>query len=195
VARSSAQTRQRILDAAFGLFWRQGFLRVSLDEVATRAKITKRALYQHFRSKDDLMAAVLDHASRLSMERLGVVAARMPRSASGAIDAFFGELAAWGNAKRYSGAGFTRAVAELADLPGHPARAIARRHKALVEAVLTDLLAKRAVLSLAERAREMMLLMEGAMSLILIHGDPSYAQAAARAAKTCIAKASKRPSS
>ncbi|MFY9784608.1 MAG: helix-turn-helix domain-containing protein, partial [Pseudolabrys sp.] len=52
--RSKHQTRLRILDAAFGLFWRQGFLRVSMDEIAARAGITKRALYQHFPSKDDL---------------------------------------------------------------------------------------------------------------------------------------------
>ena len=41
--RSKAQTRDRILDAAYGLFWRQGFLRVSLDEIAARAGITKRS--------------------------------------------------------------------------------------------------------------------------------------------------------
>ncbi len=30
--RSAEQTRLRILDTAYGLFWRQGFLRVSMDE-------------------------------------------------------------------------------------------------------------------------------------------------------------------
>jgi AcrR family transcriptional regulator len=192
MARSSLQTRQRILEAAFGLFWRQGFVRVSLDEVAARAKITKRALYQHFRSKDDLMAAVLDHASKLSMQRLGVIVEGMPDNTNAFVDAFFNDLAAWGKTKRYSGAGFTRAVTELADLPGHPARAIARRHKGLVEGLFKDLLAQRGVSSPSEKAREMMLLMEGAMALILIHGDPSYALAAAAAAKKCIGTARKR---
>ena len=62
--RSAAQTRLHILDAAYGLFWRQGFLRVSMDEIAARAGITKRALYQHFRSKDALMAATLAYSRR-----------------------------------------------------------------------------------------------------------------------------------
>jgi AcrR family transcriptional regulator len=48
VRRSKQRTRLRILDASFGLFWRQGFLRVSMDDIAARAGITKRALYQHF---------------------------------------------------------------------------------------------------------------------------------------------------
>jgi len=39
---------------------------------------------------------------------------------------------------------------------------------------------------IAERAREVMLLMEGAMAMILIHGDRNYANAAARAAKTLV---------
>ncbi len=68
--RSKEQTRDRILDAAYGLFWRQGFLRVSVDEIAARAGITKRGLYQHFRSKDDLMAAALANASHLAIARL-----------------------------------------------------------------------------------------------------------------------------
>ena len=62
--------RQRILDAAYGLFWRQGFVRVSMDQIADRAKVTKRTLYQHFRSKDDLIAAALAHSSELALERL-----------------------------------------------------------------------------------------------------------------------------
>src|SRR5262249_39609232 len=68
MARSAAQTRQRILDAAYGLFWRNGFVRASIDDIAARARITKRTFYQHFRSKDDLMAVVLTHASDLALE-------------------------------------------------------------------------------------------------------------------------------
>ena len=63
--RSAAQTRLHILDAAYGLFWRQGFLRATMDEIAVCASITKRALYQHFQSKDALMAATLAHSSAL----------------------------------------------------------------------------------------------------------------------------------
>jgi hypothetical protein len=40
-----------------------------------------------------------------------------------------------------------------------------------------------------ERAREVALLMEGCLSLILIHGDPGYAAAAGRAARRLVAGA------
>lgn len=182
--RSKQRTRLRILDAAFGLFWRQGFLRVSMNDIAARAGITKRALYQHFPSKDDLMAMTLAHSSKLAIERLRT----FPRAGDvGAfIDSFFTDLSKWAARPKWSGGGFTRVVVELADLRGHPARAIARNHKTAVERWLADELATGGVSSPHERAREIMLLTEGAMALMLIHGDRSYAQVAARAAKRLV---------
>src|SRR3977135_1011544 len=104
--RSRTQTRQCILDAAYGLFWRQGFLRVSIDKIAARAGITKRALYQHFRSKDDLIAAALAHPRQLAMSL--PQRSRRPARRDELIDSFFAELAAWASTPRWSGGGFTR---------------------------------------------------------------------------------------
>ena len=182
--RSKEQTRQRILDAAYGLFWRQGFLRVSIDDIAARAGITKRGLYQHFRSKDDLIAAALAHSSQLAIARL--TGFRRPTKRDELIDSFFTELADWASTPKWSGGGFTRVVVELADQRGHPARAIARKHKAAVEAWLADGLSAARVRSPIDRAREVMLLMEGAMALMLIHGDRRYATAAAKAARMLV---------
>ena len=62
--RKSAETRARIVDAAYESFWRQGFLRTSVDGIAARAGLTKRTVYGYFRSKDDLLAAVLQRTRR-----------------------------------------------------------------------------------------------------------------------------------
>ena len=182
--RSREETRRRILDAAYGLFWRKGFLRVSMDDIAARAGITKRALYQHFRSKDDLMEAALAQSSDLAMQRLGQF--RRPANAAELIDTFFADLAEWAAKPGWSGGGFSRAVIELADMRGHPARAIARKHKTAVERWLADSLAAAGVVSAGVRAREIMLLMEGAMVLMLIHGSRDFAGAAAKAAKALV---------
>ncbi len=37
------------------------YTRTSLDTIADRAGLTKRTLYSYFRSKDDLLAAVMAH--------------------------------------------------------------------------------------------------------------------------------------
>jgi AcrR family transcriptional regulator len=185
--KKTEQTRRRIIDAAYESFWRAGFTRTSVDAIAARAGVTKRTLYSYFRSKDDLLAAVLLGYDELARRRLQRIGDRMPADRDGMIDSFFGQLAGWANATpRWSGSEFTRLVVELGDLPGHPARAIARQAKAASEAWLAERLAGARVARPLERAREVMLLMEGSMALMLIHGDRSYIDAAARAARQLV---------
>src|SRR6187402_3432401 len=135
--RKTEATRQKIIDAAYESIWRAGFTRTSLDTIAERAGVTKRTLYSYFRSKDDLLAAVLLHYGELAAQRLKRIGERMPIDRNGMVCSFFEQLAGWATtAPRWSGSGFTRLVVELADLPGHPARALARRHKTATESWL-----------------------------------------------------------
>lgn len=185
--RKQEQVRQRIVEAAYESFWRSGFTRTNVEGIALRAKLTKRTVYSYFRSKDDLLAAVLQHYTELASTRLRHIQDRFPKDRNGLIDSFFGQLAGWARSTpRWSGSGLTRLVVELADLPGHPARAIARGAKATTEQWLAECLRKARVSQSAARARDVMLLMEGAMMLMLIHGDVTYIDAAADAAKRLV---------
>jgi AcrR family transcriptional regulator len=186
VPRDSQRTRQRILDAAYVLFRRKGYTRVSMDEIAASTTVTKRTLYYHFESKDQLLAAVLEAQHHLALAAFRTFGDNLSGSAEEIIDALFRDLAVWSDKPRWAGSGFTRLVVELADLPGHPARVIARRHKAMLEAHLAALFARAKIDSPRERAREVWLLSEGAISLILVHRDRRYAAAASEAAKKLI---------
>jgi len=187
--RKTEQTRQRIVDAAYECFWRSGFTRTSIDGIAERANLTKRTIYSYFRSKDDLLTAVLSHYNELALKRLHNIGKQMPADPSGMIESFFDQLARWAMAtSRWPGSGFTKLVVELAHLPGHPARIIARRHKATTEAWLAERLADARVVFSAKRAREIMVLMEGAMALTLIHGNRTYIDAAKYASKQLVTK-------
>lgn len=181
------RTRLRIIEGAYESFWRAGFTRTGVDAIAARAGVTKRTLYAHFRSKDDLLAAVLVRYNALALERLQHIGRRLPADRDGMIEAFFAQLARWASVTpRWTGSGLTRLVVELAELPGHPARAIARRAKATTEAWVAARLAAAHVPEPRARAREIMLLMEGAMALMLIHGERAYIDAAAQAAKRLV---------
>ena len=184
--RSSRPTRQRILDAAYALFRRKGFTRVSMDDIAGTAALTKRTLYYHFKSKDTLLAEVLEAQHVLALAAFRSFGDRLAGSPEAIIDTMFNDLAVWADTPRWAGSGFTRLVIELADLRGHPARVIARRHKAMLEAHFAKMLAEANVAAPRERAREIWLLSEGAISLMLVHGDRRYAAAAAQAAKRLI---------
>jgi AcrR family transcriptional regulator len=184
--RSPQPTRKRILEVAYKLFRRQGYNRVSMDEIAAAAALTKRTLYHHFRSKDQLLADVLDAQNDLAVQAFRTFGDRLSGSPEAIVEGMFQQLAVWSDRPRWAGSGFTRLVIELADLPGHPARLIARRHKAQLERCLAELLARSGVERARELARAVWLLSEGAISLILIHGDRGYSTAASEAAKTLV---------
>ncbi|MEV0297741.1 helix-turn-helix domain-containing protein [Nocardia sp. NPDC050710] len=57
--------RERILATAYELFTRRSIRDVGIDEVIARAGIAKATLYRHFRTKDDLVLAVLARREQL----------------------------------------------------------------------------------------------------------------------------------
>ena len=70
-------TRERLLDAAEGLFCERGVTRTSLTEVATAAGMTRGAVYWHFKDKADLFRAMCDRATlplEAMFERVGEAA-------------------------------------------------------------------------------------------------------------------------
>ena len=69
--------RDRILDAAMTVFRRHGFRRSSIEQAAEAAGLTRQALYHHFKSKEALFRAVIEHVheSALAAETAAVTAA------------------------------------------------------------------------------------------------------------------------
>jgi TetR/AcrR family transcriptional regulator, transcriptional repressor for nem operon len=64
--RAGARTRQKLLDASFVLFREKGYSATSIDELCTKAEVTKGAFFHHFRSKDALAVAAVDRWSEVS---------------------------------------------------------------------------------------------------------------------------------
>jgi len=136
------------------------------------------------------LASALEAQHELALAAFRTFGDRLAGSPEDIVDTMFQDLAVWADTPRWAGSGFTRLVVELADLRCHPARVVARRHKALLEAHLAEVLARAKVPAPRERAREIWLLSEGAISLMLVHGDRSYAAAAAQAAKRLLSSSS-----
>src|ERR671910_3642271 len=62
-------TRERILDAAFRRLAREGYAALSVREIAKDAGVNHALINYHFRSKDQLVIAVLDAANRELLAR------------------------------------------------------------------------------------------------------------------------------
>ena len=181
--RSAKTTRGRIFAAAYRLLFREGFSRTSMDAIAAAAGVTKKTLYYHFDSKDALVEALLTHQQVHALDLFrGFVAPQVDNPVS-FVRSLFGKLEEWVSQTPWYGSGFTRLTMELADMPGHPARSAAHRHKAGIEIWLADELRRLGQVHPEKTARQFALLIEGCLALVLVHQDPSYVRAASEAAE------------
>ena len=65
-----ADTRQALVDAARKLFTEQGYAATGTEEIVAGARVTRGALYHHFRDKTDLFRAVMEQIAREVAEHL-----------------------------------------------------------------------------------------------------------------------------
>jgi AcrR family transcriptional regulator len=69
-------TRAALIAVARRLFSRRGYPEVSVDEIVQAARVTKGALYHHFKDKLELFRGVLEEIQEAIRERLIAAAAR-----------------------------------------------------------------------------------------------------------------------
>ena len=184
--------RDKIVDAANILFYREGIRAVSVDAVAEKAGVTKKTLYYHFKSKDDLVAEYLASRDQPNLKLYEKWYETADGDVADRIEAIFQNLARSARHPKWKGCGFLRTAAELANLPGHPAMKIGAEHKKKFERWLAGRLAEDGMSEPDATARQIVLLMDGAFSTMLVHRDAAYAEEAGRAARTIIRSAAGR---
>jgi AcrR family transcriptional regulator len=172
--------KERILQTADRLFYLQGIRAVGVDTIAAEIGISKRTLYNHFPSKDALIAAYL--AGRFKP---------MPasdQSPAAQILQTFDSLERRFAAKDFRGCPFVNAVAELG-ADDKAIRKIAHAFKNSRRARFRDLLQQLSVADADGLATHLQLLVDGAIAADLVHDDPSMARAAKEAARVLLANA------
>jgi AcrR family transcriptional regulator len=114
--------RDRLLDAADRLFYREGVRAVGIDRVLAEADAAKASLYQHFGCKDQLVASYLERRTGDARSNIEAYLAGTPPSQRALK--FFDWVVEWAESKDFRGCPMQHAVSELTDA-AHPARAIA----------------------------------------------------------------------
>jgi hypothetical protein len=148
---------------------------LQLASRSARSTITSEA-------KTTSLGAVIEAQHQLALAAFKTFGDHLWGTLEEIVKRMFADIAVWSTRPDFAGTGFTRFVVELADLPGHRARVIARRHKALLENQLTEVLRRGNVPAPETRARELMLLSEGTIVMLLVHRDRRYVAAASEAA-------------
>ena len=137
--RSTLSAKQRILDTAHELFYRDGIRATGIDRVIADAGVTKVTFYRHFPSKNDLIKAYLEYRHQLWIEWFKVALERhrgLGGNAAAQLVAVFRE---WFESEGYRGCAFLNAVVELGGSLPEVAE-IARYHKERVTEVVAGLL-------------------------------------------------------
>ena len=178
--------KDRILDAANQLFYGEGIRAVSVDAIAARAGITKKTLYYHFKSKDDLIEAYLVSRDQPNLALFKKWFDQTDGLLADKVEAIFLNLATSARHPKWKGCGFLRTAAELANMPGHPAMKVGAGHKKKFEAWLCEEFRERGTARPEQLARHIVLLLDGAFSTVLMHHDPDYFLSAGRAASQMV---------
>ncbi|THK37685.1 TetR/AcrR family transcriptional regulator [Ensifer sp. MPMI2T] len=185
----NSSTRDRIVSAAAKLFYAEGIRAVSVDAVAEAAGVTKRTLYYHFDSKDDLIAAYLDGRDQPNLQLFQKWFGETQGDVATKVEGIFRNLARAARHPKWKGCGFLRTSAELANMPGHPAMRIGAAHKKKFEILLQQSLEAEGIDGTEVLARQVRLLLDGSFAVVLLHRDPSYMETAGMAAASLIRSA------
>ncbi|MBZ7922611.1 TetR/AcrR family transcriptional regulator [Ensifer adhaerens] len=186
MAKAAKSTRDMIVAAAEKLFYAEGIRAVSVDAVAEAAGVTKRTLYYHFQSKDELIAAYLEGRDQPNLKLFRKWFDTGDGDLADKVEAIFVNLARAARHPKWKGCGFLRTSAELANMPGHPAIRIGAAHKKKFEAWIAETFTEAGVAEPAMLARQILLLLDGSFAVVLLHRDPSYMEVAGKAAATLV---------
>ncbi|MCP2315370.1 transcriptional regulator, TetR family [Nocardia amikacinitolerans] len=182
---STSAARERILAAAYLLFTRRGIRDVGVDEVIARAGIAKATLYRHFRTKDDLVLAVLRRREKLwtfgFVEERSRLLGQTPEERLLAIFDVFDE---WFNGPDFDACTFINVLLEMG--AEHPAGRASIEHLDNIRGVVRARAQSAGLREPDEFARSWHILMKGSI-VSAAEGDRQAARRAREMARALIA--------
>lgn len=174
---SQPSKREQIIDVALQLFYTDGFNATGVEKIRETANVSKKTLYNHFKSKDELILTVLrkrDEQFRnnfmRSVERLG----ETPRDR---LTAVFDAADEWINSSGFCGCMFINASAEFSGFDD-PRHILCAEHMRLMYEYIKSLAQDAGAKNAGELAEQLNLLMSGAIVRAHVGGDKTSAQQA-----------------
>ncbi len=188
----ASRKREQLIDTALDLFYQDGFHATGVDKILEKAGVARMTLYNHFKSKDELILAVLHRRDEKFCNWFMRTVERLGKTPQDRLLAIFDALEEWFSGKDYSGCMFINASAEFgrADDPIHMA---AGEHKNLILKFLRELTLAADVTEPEELADGLMLLMEGAIVMSYVADDENAAARAKVAASNLIQQSRLKP--
>lgn len=183
MSKATTDTHQKILATAEALIYQNGIHATGMDLLVKTSGVARKSIYRHFENKDDVAAAALRarDVRWLAWFRQECDKADTPEAR---ILGMFTVLKNWFQSEGYRGCAFINTAGEVGD-PADPIREIARNHKQKLLDYTLELTGQLEV----ELARQLLVLMEGAITLSRVMGDYGAADTAKDVAKLLLEQA------
>ena len=163
----AAPRKEHLLNTALRLFNQYGFHATGIDKVQAESGVSKTTMYKYFKTKDDLIKAVLEKRH----EQFGNWFSERVQSISnelysghpyGQLMAMFDAVDEWIHSDTFYGCNFINASAEFSDLQ-HPIHLYASQHKLELSNYIRSCLPDMALEDTDEIAKDILLLLDGAI--------------------------------
>ena len=188
VSRPSA-ARERILEAAFRLFYANGIRAVGIDRIIAESQVAKATFYKHFPAKDDLVVAYLDRVDDIWFGQLREAAEMAGPDPADQLVGMFDALLTACRRDGYRGCAFINAAAE--SVPGTPVHARTVAHKLAVLQWVTDLAREAGAVDPDALARSLTLLLDGGLASGSVDAEPDAPPVAKASARALVAVATR----
>ncbi len=183
---SRPSARDRILNTASDLFYKEGVHSVGIDRIIAESGVAKMSLYNHFKSKDALIAAWLEQRDenwrRWFVERVEQLAT----DPGDRLLAIFDALREWFEQPDFRGCAFINSTVELVE-PQHPGYQVAMAHQQAILAYILSLVQATNLPEPETLAQQLLILAEGAIVIAMMQRNSASAIVAKRAASKLIA--------
>ena len=180
--------RQAIVDAALRLFARDGFHATGMDRIASEAGVSKKTLYNHFRSREEVVLAVLAHYDSAFRNRFARRVEARAKSPRARLLAVFDVAADWFSESDFYGCLYINAIGEHSEAESDFRRSC-QGFKRRMRDYLGELVEAADLPRETDLRDELALLLEGAIVTAQIEGTPRAARTAKRIAKRLLAEA------
>jgi AcrR family transcriptional regulator len=180
--------REHILQTASALFYSQGIKATGIDAIVKASGIAKMSLYKYFPAKDDLVVAHLQRSKETMLNLINSRIADESLTPVQKLQAIFDVLTDVTANPEFRGCPFINATAEFADA-ACPVQQTVAEYSTALHSLLTDLAVQAGIKNADQLARQLYMLIAGAMVSEQMHKQADTIQLAYKAAKILIEQA------
>ncbi|WP_095144404.1 MULTISPECIES: TetR/AcrR family transcriptional regulator [unclassified Pseudomonas] len=170
---TSNDTRDIILDVTEKLIYKSGIAATGMDLLVKTAGVSRKSIYRYFANKDELVVAALLRRDERWMHGFTRQVNQAPTPGLRLLN-LFSVLKDWFASDGFRGCAFINTSGETGD-PQDPVRLVAKAHKQKLLAYLGELCTEHGVQDPQAMARQLLILIDGAITVALVMGDHSAA--------------------